>query len=150
MRDRSFGVTALAFSAVMVALYGQFAGIALLLTGSVSIAAGSSLGVITLITGAIFMGLTFAAYFVGYGFWTGKHWSWAGGMVVFATLIAASVVLSVISTNYTSLVLPSIGAIVAMGYLQRPLVRRALLGATAVGDVQVSMMGDRTEAKLAH
>ena len=37
MRDRSFGVTALAFSAVMVALYGQFAGIALLLTGLVSI-----------------------------------------------------------------------------------------------------------------
>ncbi len=150
MRDRSIGVTALAFSAVMVALYSQYAAVALLLTGSVSNTAGSSLGPITVITGALFMGLTVAAYLVGYGFWTGKHWSWAGGMVVFVTLVAASFILSVISTNFTSLVLPSIGAIVAMTYLQRSPVRRELLDAETLEDVPVTMMGDRAEAKLAH
>ncbi len=128
MRDRSLGVTALAFGAVMVALYGQFAAVALLLMGSVSTTAGSSLGPITLITGAFFMGLTVAAYLVGYGFWTGKHWSWAGGMVVLVSLIVASLILSVISTNFVSLVLPSIGAVVAFVYLQRPAVRAELLG----------------------
>ena len=40
------------------------------------------------------MGLTVAAYLLGYGFWTGKHWSWAGGMVVFAVwVIGASIFL---------------------------------------------------------
>ncbi|MEA2026628.1 MAG: hypothetical protein U9O18_08045, partial [Chloroflexota bacterium] len=61
MRHRSFGVTALAFSSIMVAIYGQYAAIALLLTGSAFTPAGSFQAAIALITGAVFLGLTLAA-----------------------------------------------------------------------------------------
>jgi hypothetical protein len=128
MRHRSFGVTTLAFSTIMVALYCQVAAIALLLTGSVFTAAGSMQGAVVLITGAVYLGLTVAAYLVGFGLWTGKHWSWAGGLVVFGTLIGASVLLSVISSAFVSSLLPAVGAIVAIAYLRRSSVRAELLG----------------------
>ncbi len=128
MRDRSFGVTTLAFSSIMVALYSQLAAIALLLMGSVFTAAGSMHGAVTLITGAVFLGLTVAAYFVGFGFWTRKHWSWAGGVILFAALIGASVFLAIISANMLSAVLPATGAVIAVAYMQRPAVRAELLG----------------------
>ena len=134
MRHRSLGVTTLAFSSIMVALYCQVAAIALLLTGSVFTAAGSMQGAVALITGAVFLGLTFAAYLVGYGFWTAKHWSWAGGIVVFAVLIGASVFLSIISSNFGSALLPAVGAVVAIAYLQRSSVRAELLGSEPIAD----------------
>jgi len=139
MRHRSFGVTALAFGSIMAALYCQVAAIALLLTGSVFTAASSMDGAVALVTGAIFLGLTAAAYLVGFGFWTGKHWSWAGGLVVFAALIGANVLLSIISGTFVSALLPSIGAVVALVYMQRPSVRSELLGTQQGKDASVSV-----------
>ena len=128
MQDRSMAVTALAFFSVMVALYSQMAAIALILGGSVFTAAGSMHGAAALITGAVFLGVAVAAYAAGYAFWTRRHWSWAGGIVVFATLIGANLFLSLISGNLLSAILPVAGSIVAIWQLQRPAVRAELLG----------------------
>ena len=128
MRDRSLEVTALAFFSVMVALYSQMAAIALILGGSVFTAAGSMYGAAALLTGAVFLGLAVAAYAVGYAFWMCRHWSWAGGMVVFATLIGANLVLSLISGNPLSAVLPVVGSAIAIWQMQRPAVKAELLG----------------------
>ena len=99
MRDRPLGITTLAFSSVMVALYCQMAAIVLLAMGSVFTAAGSMPGAAVLVLGAVFLGLAVASYLLGFGFWTGRHWSWAGGTVVFAVLLGASIFLAVLSTN---------------------------------------------------
>jgi hypothetical protein len=134
MRDRSFGVTTLAFTSVMAALYSQFAAIALLLTGSVFTVAGSLEAVAALFLGAVFLGVTVAAYLAGFGFWMRKHWSWAAGIAVFAVLIGASILLSIASGNFLSMLLPSIGGISAIAYLQRPAVRDELLGEERTAD----------------
>ena len=128
MQDRSFGVTTLAFSSVMVGLYCQYAAIALILTGSVFTAAGSFQAGLALITGAVFFGLTFAAYFVAYGLWTRKHWSWAGTVVLFATFIVANAALSVLSANPINTLVPAIGGGLALWFLARPAIKAELLG----------------------
>ena len=128
MRERSLGVTTLAFASVMVALFCQFAAVALIMMGSIFAVAGSVPAVFTLVLGAVFLGLTFAAYFQAYGFWTGKHWSWAGGVTLFVVFAVANVVLSAISSNFVSTILPGLGAIVAVWYLHRPAVKAELLG----------------------
>ena len=133
MRDRSLGVTALAFFTVMVALYSQMAAIALILGGSIFTAAGSVQGAAALLTGALFLGVAIAGYVVGYGFWTRRHWAWAGGMVVFATLIGANLILSLISANLLSSVLPVVGSVIAVWQLQRPATKAELLG-TEIAD----------------
>jgi len=139
MRHRSLGVTALAFGAVMVAIYGQYAAIALLMTGSVFTAAGSLHAAFTLMTGAIFLGLTATAYMVGFGLWTHKHWAWAGGAVVFTVFIVTNLLLSVLATNYLSALLPTVGAVVALWYLQRPAVRAELLGTAVRAEAHAPM-----------
>ena len=73
MRDRPLGLTALAFSSIMVALYCQMAAIVLLLMGSVFTAAGSMPGAVVLFVGTVFLGLAVASYLLGFGFWTGKQ-----------------------------------------------------------------------------
>ena len=128
MHDRSFGVTVLAFSSVMVGLYCQFGAIALILMGSVFTPTGSTPAAFALVIGAVFLGLTFAAYFLGYGFWTRKHWSWAGGIALFGVLVGASLVLSFISSSYLSSVSPIVVAAIAVWYLNRPVIRAELLG----------------------
>lgn len=133
MRDRSLGVTALAFFTVMVALYSQMAAIALILGGSIFTAAGSVQGAAALLTGALFLGVAIAGYVVGYGFWTCRHWAWAGGMVVFAALIGANLILSFISANLLSAVLPVVGSVIAIWQLQRPATKAELLG-TEIAD----------------
>ncbi len=128
MQERSMEVTALAFFSVMVALYSQMAAIALILGGSIFAAAGSMHGAAALITGAVFLGVAVAAYAIGYAFWTRRHWSWAGGMVVFTSLIGVNLVLSLISGNPLSAILPVAGSVIAIWQLQRPAIRAELLG----------------------
>jgi hypothetical protein len=132
MQERSMEVTALAFFSVMVALYSQMAAIALILGGSIFAAAGSMHGAAALITGAVFLGVAVAAYAIGYAFWTRRHWSWAGGMVVFASLIVVNLVLSLISGNPLSAILPVVGSAIAIWQLQRPAIRAELLGTELV------------------
>ena len=128
MRPRSLGVTTLAFSSVMVGLYCQFAAIALILTGSVFVVAGSRHAELALFTGTVFLGLTVAAYFLGYGLWTRRHWSWAGAIALFLVFLGANVVLSVVSGNMMNSVVPTIGAVVGIWYLHRPAIKAELLG----------------------
>lgn len=128
MRQRSLGVTALAVGTVMVAIYGQYAAIALLMTGSVYTAAGSAPAALVLILGAVFLGTTVAAYLLGFGLWTRKHWSWAGAVTLFVVVAVANVLLSVLSTNFVSTILPALSGIVAVWYLHRPVVKQELLG----------------------
>jgi hypothetical protein len=131
MKNRSLGVTVLAFSTFMVAIYSQYAAISLLLTGSVFTVAGSFVAMVTLLTGAVFLGLTATAYAVGFGLWTRRSWSWNGAMAVFLTLFVANIFLSILATNFVSAVIPSVGVIVAVVYLQRPAVRAEILGIAA-------------------
>ncbi len=128
MRPRSLGVTTLAFSSVMVGLYCQFATIALILTGSVFVVAGSRHADLALFTGTVFLGLTVAAYFLGYGLWTRRHWSWAGAIALFLVFVGANVVLSVVSGNVLNTLVPALGAIVGIWYLHRPAIKAELLG----------------------
>lgn len=150
MRDRSLGVTTLAFSSVMVALYSQYAAIALVLTGSVYTAAGSLYAAVALMTGAAFLSLAVAAYAVGYGFWARKHWSWATGIAVFAFFIGANVFLSIISTSFVSALLPTVGGVIAIAYLQRPAVRAELLGTEAPAEATVRVADAMDAAEPAH
>jgi hypothetical protein len=131
MKTRSRSVTALAFSSVMIGLYCQFAAVALIVAGSVFSSDSSAYTAISFVHGAVFAGLTFASYFLAYGFWTHKSWSWAGGIALFVTLAVANVSLSIVSTNFTSMVLPLAAAVVGVWYLNRPAVKAELLGAEA-------------------
>jgi O-antigen ligase len=130
---RPVGITALAFGSVVTGLYSQVASAALLLGGTVSGLLGASDTRIVLVLGAIFFGLMVAAYLVGFGFWTQRRWSWAGGIVVFATLIAASVLLASAGSVLSATALV-IGAGAAIAYLLRPATRAWLLGTSALGD----------------
>jgi hypothetical protein len=128
MRDRSPGVISLAFMSVMVALFAQLGAVALIIGGSVFTTLGSMQGAIVLMLGALFLGLAIASYVVAYALWTGKHWSWAGGVVIFATLIVASALLVVISGNPGAAPLPIISGVAGMWLLSRPAVKAELLG----------------------
>ena len=131
MRDRSFGVTILAFGSVMVALYCQFAAVALILTGAVFSPSGSTHASLAIINGAMFFGLVIASYFLAYGLWTRKHWSWAGALALFAGFVGANVLLSALSATPVNTLLPAIGAGLGIWYLNRPATKAELLG-TAV------------------
>ena len=131
MEKRSFGVTALDFSSVMIGLYCQFAAIALILLGSTYVPTGSQPAAITLVLGTTFLGLTFAAYFVGYGLWMGKHWSWAGAIALLGVFAGASLALSVLSSNYLSTLVPIVVAAIGVWSLNRPAIRAELLGEAA-------------------
>ncbi|MEX1296466.1 MAG: hypothetical protein AB1Z67_09875 [Candidatus Limnocylindrales bacterium] len=149
MQNRSLGATTLAFSSVMIGLYAQFAAVALILTGAVFSPSGSVYAAASFALGGLFFGLTFAAYFLAYGYWTRKSWSWAGGIALLVTLLVASVVLSIISTNLTSTVLPLAGAVVGVWFLNRPAIKAELLGTDAPAAVITTPSGVGA-AELAH
>jgi hypothetical protein len=137
MRNRSIGVTALAYGTIMVAVYGQYA--AMLMTGSVLTPFGSFAAAASLITGVTFMGITVAAYVVGFGLLTRRSWSWNGAIAVYAAFVVANIAASILATNFVSAVLPTIGAIAAVAYLRRPAVRAEITGEGVVAAPQVAM-----------
>ena len=150
MQKRSFGVTTLAFSSVMVGLYCQFAAITLMLAGSVFTPTGSISGAITLLLGAVFLGTMVAAYFLGYGFWTRKHWSWAGGVALFGVLAGSSLVLSVMASNYLYSITPLVAGVLVVWYLNRPAIKAELLGQSQPEQVQAAGTDGLKSAELAH
>ena len=127
MAGRSPATIVLTVGSVLVGLYCQFAAVALLVTGSVFASGGSGAAQAALLVGLLFLVLTVAAYAVVYGLWAGRGWAWAGSIVVFSALIAASVLLTLISTNIPSAVGPTIGASAALWYLIRPGTKAQLL-----------------------
>lgn len=131
MRDRSLSVVALAFMSLMVALYAQMGAVPLLLGGSVFASLGSMQGAAALALGALFLSLALAAYAVGYGTWTRKHWSWSGAVTAFTTLIALNVMLALLSANLLAAPLPIVSGAVGLWLLSRPAVRAELLGLPA-------------------
>jgi hypothetical protein len=127
-QKRPLSITALAFTSIVVGLYCQVAAIALLLGGMLGGVFSADITAIVIAIGALYLGLMGAAYFVGFGFWTQRHWSWAGGIVVFSTLIVSSVGLALITTNVVAALVPSLGAGAAIWYLLRPATKAQLLG----------------------
>ena len=99
MRERSLGITALAFLSIMVGIVAQYGGLSMLLVGTWGAYAGADVGVPMLIVGSLFLGITVAAYLIAFGFWFQKHWSWAGGVVIFISYAAAAVVSAAMSGN---------------------------------------------------
>ena len=134
MRTRSFGLITLSFTLVMVALHAQMGSVALIMTGSAFASLGSMEGAATLVLGAGYLGLTFAAYVVAYGAWTRKHWAWAGGAVVFGGLTLASVLLMVLSGSLMAAPLPILATVAGLYLLTRPAIKEELLGTQAVVD----------------
>jgi hypothetical protein len=126
MVQRPLGITALAFASIVIGLYCQIAAIALFLGSMVGGVFGAEVSVIIAL-GALYLGLMVAAYFVGYGFWTQRHWSWAGGLVVFGTFIVLAVLLGFVSANVTALVGLSVASGTAICYLLRADTRSHLL-----------------------
>ena len=127
-QKRPLGITALAFTSIVVGLYSQVTAIALLMGGMLGGVFNADITAIVLAIGALCLGLMGAAYFVGFGFWTQRHWSWAGGLVVFSTVIVSSVALALITTNVVAALVPSLGAGAAIWYLLRPATKTQLLG----------------------
>lgn len=126
MQERPLGVTALSLASVAVALYGLVAGIALLMGGTLGTFGGSDAGVAVLILGAIVFATGMASFFVGYGFWTQRSWAWAGGIVVYATMIVAILAMGFIGASFLSLLLPVALGAGAIWYLLRPSTRAGL------------------------
>ena len=146
---RPLGITALAFASIIVGhlLPGRGDGPAPRAGRSAGVA-GTDTAAALLILGAVYLGLMVAAYFVGYGFWSQRHWSWAGGIVVFATLIVLSVFMLLLSANVLSVLVPGAGAAVAIWYLLRPETRAQLLDVDArdaakVGEVDAARSARR-------
>ncbi len=150
MKNRSSGIAILAFSSVLIGIYCQFAAVALILTGSVFSASGSVYAGFALIIGSLFFGLTFAAYFLAYGFWTRKDWSWAGGIALVITLVVASMALSVLSTNFTSTVLPLAAAVAGVWYLNRAEIKAELTGTEVANQRTVNVADTFEAAEPAH
>lgn len=137
MTKRSLGVTVLAFSTIMVALYSQYAAISLIVTGSVFLPSGQIAALLTTIVGAVFVGLTSAGYVVGVALWMRRSWAWAWAMGIYLTFFVANAFLSVLSGNFASAILPTIGVAAAVVYLNRPTVRAELHTANAPATVTV-------------
>jgi hypothetical protein len=127
-QKRPLGITALAFTSIVVGLYSQVAAVALLLGAMLGGVFSADTTAVVIAIGALYLGLMGAAYFVGFGFWNQRHWSWAGGIVVFSTLIVSSVALALIATNVVAALVPSLGAAAAIWYLLRPATKTQLLG----------------------
>lgn len=129
-RTRPLGITALAFASIVVGIYSMIAAIALLLGSFVGGAFGAD-SVVVMALGAIYLGLMAGAYFLGFGFWTQRHWAWAGGLVLFGAFIVASLGLMVLATSAASAVVAALGAGVATWYLLRPSTKGLLLGSNS-------------------
>jgi hypothetical protein len=128
MRERSFSVTALAFSSVMVALYCQVAAIGLMLTGAAFSPSGSVHAAVAFANGALFFGLAVAAWFVAYGLWTRKHWSWAGAISLFGVLVVLNLIASTAASSYISSLVPAAAATICVWHLLRAPIKAELLG----------------------
>ena len=149
MTKRSFGITVLAFSTIMVALYSQYAALSLIVTGSVFAPSGELAAVLTIITGAVFTGLTAASYVVGVALWLRKSWAWGWAMGIYLTFFVANAFLSVLVGNFGSSILPTIGVAAAVVYLNRPQVRAELRDSSESTTVPASVstqMGERLDA----
>jgi len=147
MTKRSFGVTMLAFTTIMVALYSQYAAISLIVTGSVFLPSGEIAAMFTTIVGAVFVGLTSAAYVVGVALWMRRPWSWAWAMGIYLTFFVANAFLSVLVGNFASAILPTVGVAAAVVFLNRPAVRAELRSTNAPATVAVpAPMADRGKA----
>jgi len=128
MTKRSIGVTALASATAMYAIYSQYAAVSLLLTGAAFAAGGSIEATLSLLTGFVFLGLTVLGYAVAVGLWFRRAWSWNGAVALFFVFFVANMALSVLATNFLSALLPSVGVVLALIYLQRPAVRAEITG----------------------
>jgi len=126
-RTRPLGITALAFASIVVGIYSMIAAIALLLGSLVGAAFGAD-SVVVMALGAVYLGLMAGAYFLGFGFWTQRHWAWAGGLVLFGAFIVASLGLMMLATSAASAVVAALGAGVATWHLLRPSTKALLLG----------------------
>ena len=122
MVKRSIGVTVLAFCTVMVAIFAQYAAIALLLTGRAADAAGPFEAGLTLVTGATFLVLAVLAYGAGFGLWFRKGWARRTAIVVYITMFVANASLALLSTNLVTAVVVSLAVVSALVYLRRPAV----------------------------
>ena len=148
-RKRPLGITALAFTSVIVGIFCQVAAMALLLGGTLSGVAGTDMASALLILGAIYLGLMGAAYFVGYGFWSLRHWSWAGGIVVYVTLIVVSVAMLLLSANVLSVVGPVGGSVAAIWYLLLPSTKAHLLVPSTADEAHASTAAGTLDAPQA-
>jgi hypothetical protein len=128
MRSRPFGVIALAFTMVMIALHAQMGAIALVLTGSVFASVGSMEGAATLVLGAGYLGLTLAAYAAAYAIWMRRSWAWPSAVVVLAALPVASLLLAFLSGTIIGAPLPILASATGFWLLTRPVVKAELLG----------------------
>jgi hypothetical protein len=149
MTKRSFGVTVLAFSTIMVALYSQYAALSLIVTGSVFAPSGELAAFLTIITGALFAGLTAASSVVGVALWLRKSWAWGWAMGIYLTFFVANAFLSALSGNFGSSILPTIGVAAAVVFLNRPHVRAELRDRTeptAAASSAPSHIGERLDA----
>ena len=144
MQNRSLKASALSFASISVALYGLVAGIALLMAGTIATIGGSDRGVAMIVLGAIMFATGVTAFFVGYGFWSKKHWSWAGGIVIFSVMMGAVVAMGVIGANVQNLLLPFSLGVIAILYLLRPGARATFLGTSALAEDQAGLMQART------
>lgn len=145
MRKRSIGVSVLAFSTIMVALYSQYAAISLVVTGSVFAPSGQVVAFLTAATGILFAGLTAASYVVGVGLWLRKPWSRVWAMGIYLTFFLANALLSALAGNVGSSILPTIGVAAAVVYLNRPQVRAELQGAEKPASVSLTTATPATE-----
>jgi hypothetical protein len=136
MQNRSLRATALSLASISVAVYGLVAGIALFMVGTIATFGGSDRGVAMLVLGAIMFATGMTALFVGYGFWSKKDWSWAGGIVIFSVMMVAIVAMGVIGANVQNLLLPFSLGVIAILYLLRPGTRVTFLGTPALGEDQ--------------
>jgi len=84
--------------------------------------------VVAFANGALFFGLAVAAWFVAYGLWTRKHWSWAGAIALFAVLVALNLVASAAASSYISSIVPAAAAAICVWHLLRAPIKAELLG----------------------
>jgi hypothetical protein len=145
MKKRSFGVTALAFNTVLVAIYSQYAAASLLLTGSTIANAGSAGATIATLTGVVFLVVAISAYAVAVGLWARWHWSWNAALGLYVAFFVVNLVLSILAMNLMSAVLPTLAAIAAVLYLHRTGVRAELHGPTRAEDKGTAPVSDGLE-----
>lgn len=128
MKQRTLGMTSVSVLSVMVGLYANMAGIALLFGGAIGAYEGSYLGNSVFALGLAFMALSFGAYVVAGGVWLTTSWAWAASIVQFVTLIVLNLLLSLMADSYINVLLPAVGAAAAIFYLTRPNTKAAFRG----------------------
>jgi hypothetical protein len=131
MKRRRIGVTVLASGTTVMAIYSQYAAITMLLTVAALAPEGSLRGTLAMFIGLVFLGLVFSGYVMGFGLWTRRAWSWHGAIAFYMVFFGANIVLSVLSNNYASAVLPAVVVAAAVSYLHQPAVRAEIVRATA-------------------